>query len=168
MKSLSRVWPSATPWTAAYQAPPSMGFSRQEYWSGVPLPSPSELHKGTLLSEDQYALLEKTLMLGKLKAGEEWDDRGWDGWMASPSQWTRVWTSSRSSWWSGKPDVLQSMGSQRVGHDLVTELNWKQCFLDKRFTASKVLHLVIFTYAFCLKFSIFDSPHFYNPWKCYN
>ena len=40
VKSLSRVWPSATPRTAAYQAPPSMGFSRQEYWSGVPLPSP--------------------------------------------------------------------------------------------------------------------------------
>ena len=39
-KSLSRVWLSATPWTAAHQAPPSMGFSRQEYWSGVPLPSP--------------------------------------------------------------------------------------------------------------------------------
>ena len=40
VKSLSRVWPSATPWTAAFQAPPLMGFSRQEYWSGVPLPSP--------------------------------------------------------------------------------------------------------------------------------
>ena len=40
VKSLTLVWPSATPWTAAYQAPPSMGFSRQEYWSGVPLPSP--------------------------------------------------------------------------------------------------------------------------------
>ena len=39
VKLLSRVQPSATPWTAAYQAPPSMGFSRQEYWSGVPLPS---------------------------------------------------------------------------------------------------------------------------------
>ena len=43
VKSLSRVWPSVTPWTAAYQAPPSMGFSRQEYWSGVPLPSPNAL-----------------------------------------------------------------------------------------------------------------------------
>ena len=43
MKSLSRVQPSATPWTAAYQAPPSMAFSRQEYWSGVPLPSPAYL-----------------------------------------------------------------------------------------------------------------------------
>ena len=40
VKSLSRVWLLATPWTAAYQAPPFMGFSRQEYWSGVPLPSP--------------------------------------------------------------------------------------------------------------------------------
>ena len=41
MKLLSRVRLFATPWTAAYQAPPSMGFSRQEYWSGVPLPSPN-------------------------------------------------------------------------------------------------------------------------------
>ena len=40
VKSLSRVWLPATPWTAAYQAPLSMGFSRQEYWNGVPLPSP--------------------------------------------------------------------------------------------------------------------------------
>ena len=43
VKSLSRVRLLATPWTAAYQAPPSMGFSRQEYWSGVPLPSPIKL-----------------------------------------------------------------------------------------------------------------------------
>ena len=62
---LSRVWPSATPWTEAHQAPPPMGFSRQEYWSGVPLPSPT-----------------------------------------------------------GRPGMLQFMGSQRVGHDWGTELNW--------------------------------------------
>ena len=43
VKSLSHIWLSATPWTAAYQAPPSTGFSRQEYWSGSPLPSPTEL-----------------------------------------------------------------------------------------------------------------------------
>ena len=43
MKSLSRVRLLVTPWTAAYQAPPSMGFSRQQYWSGVPLPSPKDL-----------------------------------------------------------------------------------------------------------------------------
>ena len=45
VKSLSRVRLSATPWTAAYQAPPPMGFSRQDYWSGVPLPSPVSLIK---------------------------------------------------------------------------------------------------------------------------
>ena len=47
-KSLSRVRLLATPWTAAYQAPPSMGFSRQEYWSGVPLPSPSKGYMNVL------------------------------------------------------------------------------------------------------------------------
>ena len=47
MKSLSRVWLLSTPWTAAYQAPPSMGFSRQEYWTGVPLPSLIKEHSTT-------------------------------------------------------------------------------------------------------------------------
>ena len=60
----------------------------------------------------------------RLKAGGEGDDRGWDGWMASPTQWTWVWASSGSWWWTGKPGVLQSMESQRVGHNWVTELNW--------------------------------------------
>ena len=70
--------------------------------------------------------LEKTLMLGvRLKAGGEGDDRGWDGWMASLTQWTWVWVSSGSWWWTGKPGVLQSMGSQRVGYNWVAELNWK-------------------------------------------
>ena len=60
-----------------------------------------------------------------LKAGGEGDDRGWAGWMPSPTQWTWVGESSRSWWWIGKPGVLQSMGLQRVGHDWGTELNWK-------------------------------------------
>ena len=64
---------------------------------------------------------EKTLMLGKIKAGGEGDNRGWDGWMASPTRWTWVWASSRSWWWTGKPGMLQCMGSQRVGQDWV---NW--------------------------------------------
>ena len=50
VKSLSRVRPSATPWTAAYQAPPSMGFSRQEYWSGVPVPSYSSSNFNFLMN----------------------------------------------------------------------------------------------------------------------
>ena len=57
------------------------------------------------------------------KQGAEGDDRGWDGWMASPTQWTWVWASSGSGWWTRKPGMLQSMGSQRVRHDWATELN---------------------------------------------
>ena len=59
----------------------------------------------------------------RLRAGGEGDDRGWDGWMASPSQWTWVWVDSWSWWWTGRPGVLQFMGSQRVRHGWVTELN---------------------------------------------
>ena len=68
--------------------------------------------------------LEKTLMLGGIGAGGEGDDRGWDGWMASLSWWMWVWVNSGSWWWTGRPGVLRFMGSQRVGHDWVTELNW--------------------------------------------
>ena len=64
---------------------------------------------------------EKTLMLERLKVGGEGDDRGWDGWMASPTPWTQVWVDSGSWWWTGRPGVLRSMGSQRVGHDWATE-----------------------------------------------
>ena len=68
--------------------------------------------------------LEKTLMLGGLGAGGEGDNRGWDGWMASLTRWTWVWVNSGIWWWTGSPDVPWFMGSQRVRHDLVTELNW--------------------------------------------
>ena len=60
-----------------------------------------------------------------LKAGGEGDDRGWDGWMASPTQWTCVWASSWSWWWTRKPGMLQRMGLQRVRHYWATELNWQ-------------------------------------------
>ena len=53
----------------------------------------------------------------RLKVGGEGDDRGWDGWMASPTQWTWVWVNSRSWWWTGRPGVLHFMGSQRVGQN---------------------------------------------------
>ena len=68
--------------------------------------------------------LEKTRCWEGLRAGGEGDDRGWDGWMESLTQWTWVWVGSRSWWWTGRPGILQSMGLQRVGHDWVTELNW--------------------------------------------
>ena len=60
----------------------------------------------------------------RLRAGGEGDDRGWDVWMASPTQWTWVWVDSRSWWRTGRPGVLQFMGSQRVGHGWATWTDW--------------------------------------------
>ena len=57
-------------------------------------------------------------------AGGEGDNRGWDGWMVSLTRWMWVWVNSGSWWWTGRPGVLQFMGSQRVGQDWATELNW--------------------------------------------
>ena len=66
--------------------------------------------------------LEKTPMLGKIEGRRRRGCRGWDGWMASPTQWMWVWVNSESWWWTGRPGVLQSMGSQRVKRDWATEL----------------------------------------------
>ena len=68
--------------------------------------------------------LKRSWCWERLKAGGEGDSREWDGWMASPTWWTQVWVNSKSCWWTGRPGVLQSMGSQRVGHDWATELKW--------------------------------------------
>ena len=68
--------------------------------------------------------LQKTLKLGKIEARREGANRRWDGWMASLTWWTWVWVSSGSWCWTGKPGMLQFMGSQRVGHNWATELNW--------------------------------------------
>ena len=198
-KLLSRVRLLATPWTAAYQAPPSTGFSRQEYWSGVPpnpnftIPSPnpfvlSIIHKfiyllsplvtfwtikkgehwridafelwcwrrvfrvpwivrrskQSILKEisAEYSLeglmlklklqyfghlnwrtdsFEKTLMLGKIEGKRR---RGWQrmSWLDDITNSMDMSLSSSGRWWrTGKPDVLQSMGTHRVGQDWVTE-----------------------------------------------
>ena len=81
VQSLSHVQLYVTPWTAAHQAPPSLGLSRQEHWSGLPFPSP---------------------------------------------RWTWVWVNSGSWWWTGRPGMLWFTGSQRVGHDWATKLNWTE------------------------------------------
>ena len=60
----------------------------------------------------------------RLSAGGEGDDRGWDGWMASSTQWTWIWVISGSWWWTGRPGMLRFIGSQRVRHDWATELTW--------------------------------------------
>ena len=90
--------------------------------------------------------LKKTLMLRKI----EGDDSEWDGWMASPIQWSWVWTKSGRQWRTGKPGVLQSMESQRVQHDLATEQKLGRTFLRE------VLH-------FLKKFPIYPKVSDYLP-----
>ena len=60
------------------------------------------------------------------RAGGEGDNREWDGWMPSPTQWMWAWVDFGSWWWTGRPGVLWFMGLQRVGHDWATELNWTE------------------------------------------
>ena len=110
-------------------------------WSFRVSISPSKEHSGlisfragliSLLSRDsqesspaaQFETINFSRCLIFFKSTGEGDDRGWDGWMASLTRRTWVWTNSRSWWWTGSPGVLRSMGSQRVGHDWATELNW--------------------------------------------
>ena len=64
--------------------------------------------------------LEKTLMLGKIESRRRRGDKGWESWMASPTQWTWVWATS-GRWWRTRKPGSCSTGSQRIGHDLVTE-----------------------------------------------
>ena len=81
----------------------------------------------------------------RLKAGREGDDRGWDYWMASLTWWTWVWVNSGHLWWIGRPGVLQSMGSQRVGHDWgLNELNW--LLLVWLFSKSSYFIVIIITW----------------------
>ena len=95
-------------------------------------------------SDAKIRLIWKDPDAGKdLRAGGEGDNRGWDGWVASPTQRTWVWVNSKSWWWTGRPGVLQFMGSQRVGHDWWTELtDWLMVFISdfKNTVSYIVLH----------------------------
>ena len=107
----------------------------------------------------------------RLKAGGEGDDRGWGSWMASLTQWTWVWASSGSWWWTGRPGMLKSMGSQRVGHDWVTELtDWRRaqcslCFLLKNIFKDDIVKRVVFkifnlpSLTFCSKVHRLSPTH---------
>ena len=86
--------------------------------------SPGYSLEGLMLKLKLQYFGHLTQRTDSLKAGGEGDNRRWDGWMASRTQWTWAWISSGSWWWTGKPGMLQSMGSQRVRHDWATELNW--------------------------------------------
>ena len=84
--------------------------------------------------------LEKPWCWERLKMVGEGDDKELDGWIASPTR-TWIWiVSSESCWWTGKPGVLQSMGSPRVGHNWATELNWWTYFVSEMFQDSRYIH----------------------------
>ena len=76
---------------------------------------------------EELTHLKRPWCWDRLRAGGEGDNRGWDGSVASPTRWTWVWVDSGSWWWTGRPGVLRFMGSQRVGPDWATELNWCCC-----------------------------------------
>ena len=116
-RSLLRV-----PWTA-----------RRSNWSILKEISPGCSLEGLMLrlklqyfgtSCEELTHLKRPWCWEGLGAAGEGDNRGWDGWMASRTRWTWVWVNSGSWWRTGRPGVLRFMGSQRVGHDWVTELNW--------------------------------------------
>ena len=90
----------------------------------------------------------------RLKAGGEGGDRGWDGWMASPTQWTGIWASCRRWWWTGKPGVLQSTWLQRAGHDWASELNWTVSVYTEQLLLYLCLPHVLVSIAVAVLFSL--------------
>ena len=88
---------------------------------------------------------ESWLIWKDLDAGKDWrwEEKGmiaWDGWMASPTQWTWVRVNLGSWWWTGRSGVLQSMGSQKAGHDWATEMNWTELM----FYCHIIVHISLF------------------------
>ena len=108
------------PWTARRSNQSILKKIRPEYsLEGLMLKLKLQYFGQLIWRTDSF---KKTLMLGKIEVRRRRGQLRMRWLMASPTQWTWVWVGSRSWWWIGKPDVLQSMGSQRVGHDWVTEL----------------------------------------------
>ena len=133
-------------WTVVLEKTLESPLECKEIQPGHPKGNQSWRFIGRTVAEAETPILgppdAKNWLFGKdPDAGKDWrqeekGSRGWDGWMASLTQWTWVWVSSGSWWWTGKPGVLQSIGSQRVGHDWVTELNWTDwCLQWKRIFA---------------------------------
>ena len=115
----------------------------------------------------------KSWLIGKdwcwegLGAGGEGDDRGWDGWIASPTWWTWVWVNFGSWWWTGRPGMLRFMGSQRVGHDWATVLNLTELKkLSSKLKAwiSSVHHELVFNNFSTLSVQFTHVWLFATPW----
>ena len=92
---------------------------------------------------EELTHLKRPCCWERLRAGREEGDRGWDGWMASQTQWTWVWVDSGSWWWTKRPGVLRFMGSQSVGHDWATKLNWILYEIKKKKTTINSLLKVL-------------------------
>ena len=124
-------------WTVVLEKTPESPLDCKEIKLFNPKGNQSLIFIGRTDTEAETPVLwlpnAKNWLIGKNPdAGKDW---GWEEkgktenkmmWIASPTQWTWVLASSVSLWWTGKPGMLQSMGSQRVGHDSATELNWRQ------------------------------------------
>ena len=94
---------------------------------------------------EEVTLLQRPWCWERLRAGGEGDDRGWDSWMASLTQWTWVWVNSGSRWWTGRPGVLWFMGLQRVGH------NWANGLFSHESQFDCILHTVPWLVLFSTK-----------------
>ena len=136
-----QVWPRSTQWSRAKAnrvlSREHIGNSKRPFPETQEMTLYMDISKWSILklywlcSLQLTHLKNKTLMLGMIEGGRRRGRQGWDSWMASPTQWTWVWGNSGRWWWTGRPGVLQFMGSQRVRHDWVTELNWTEwlnCF----------------------------------------
>ena len=104
----------------------------------------------------------------RLKAGGEGEDRGWDGWMASRTRWAWVWANSGSWWWTGKPGMLQSMGSQRVRHDWATELNSSPKVMQFYLWTKEIATVLLWHYWSISSILLWDqeSLPFVKQWVC--
>ena len=111
------------PWIARRSNPSILKAINPDYSLHRLMPKLKLQYFGHLIRETH---LKRPWCWERWKAGGEGDNRGWDGWMASLAQWAWVWVNSGSWWWTGRPGVLQSKGSQRVRYDWATELNWTE------------------------------------------
>ena len=114
---------------------------------------------------DAETHLKRPCCWERLRAGREGDDRRWDGWMASPTQWKWVWVNSGSWWWAGRPGVLWFMGSQRVRQDWATELNWTE-YLN--YTSWNYKSLTVFICRFPLAFKTKQNKNVTDSLICYH
>ena len=122
--------------TSPFWRRPALGFLWKEWcWSW----------NSSILATwcEELTYLIKPWCWERLRAGGEGDNRGWDGWMASLTWWTWVCVNSWIWLWTGRPGVLWSTGSRRVGQDWATELNWLKHQDNKHIFQNKIVHLTL-------------------------